>query len=284
MKFLSISPLACALALASLSLAGCKKDPTPPTTETGEFTLHMDNGVSVTSPANVTTFSKLVLGTTSYKNANGDDFTVSTFKYYISNVKLFRADNSSYAVPDTYFLVDHADAASQDLKMTGVPVGDYTAVGFTVGVDSARTKAGNFTGVLNANNGMYWDMNGPEFINLKLEGYSPQAPHAPQATTGGLVFHVAGYKGAANNTIRTVRLPFPTANLLVRPDHFPEVHLHVDIANLFNGPNPATATNPPFLNPVNFALVYNKMGGPAAAKLADNAAAGMFSVSHIHAN
>jgi len=248
-----------------LGLTGCKKDADMPAGQTGVFTLHLEHMVG---PAN------LVLNTAAYKNANGDDFTVSTFKYYLSNVLLRKADGSSYAVPNSYFLVSQDDATTQDLTMKGVPVGDYTGLTFTVGVDSARTKAGGFTGgVLDANNGMYWDMNGPEFINLKLEGYSPQAPHAPQATTGGLIFHLAGYKHSTTNTIRTVTLPFPGVNLLVRPDHSPEIHTQVDVARLFAAPNP-----------VSFAKTNNVMGGLPAAKIADNMVAGMFSVEHIHAN
>lgn len=262
-SFTSVTGL---LALTLLSLTGCKEDVPAPAAPTGEFTLHMDNGVSTTT-ATGTTFSSLVLNTGSYKNANGDDFTVNSFRYYISNVKLLKADNSSYAVPDSYFLVDHSNADSQDLLMKGVPVGDYTAVSFVVGVDSARTKAGNFTGVLNPNNNMYWDMNGPEFKNVVLEGHSPQSP------TGGLIYHIAGYKHSTTNTIRTVTLPFPPAKLLVRTDHSPEVHMHVDIAKMFAGPNL-----------ISFASAGNVMGGPTAARIADNMAAGMFTVSHVHAN
>ena len=258
MKFSAISALAGVLAAAALGLTGCKKDPDTTPAKTGEFTLHLEN---VVGPA------PLDLGAATYRNANGDAFTVTTFKYYLSNVTLRKADNSAYLVPDSYFLVDQANPDSQDLKMTGVPVGDYTGIGFTVGVDSARTKAGNFTGVLNATNGMYWDMNGPEFINLKLEGRSPQSPST------GLVFHIAGYRHATTNTIRTVILPFPAANLLVRADHSPEIHTQADVLKLFTGPNP-----------ISFATVYNTMGGPNSVKVADNLAAGLFSVEHIHAN
>jgi len=172
-------------------------------------------------------------------------------------------------VPDTYFLVDQAKVDSNLLSMKDMPAGDYTGLSFTVGVDSARTKAGAFTGALDANNAMWWDWS-QEFINVKLEGTSPQSP------SRGLVFHIAGFKGAngANNTIRTVALPFPNGTkLLIRPDHTPQIHLHVDVLGLFGGPNP-----------VRFATVYNTMGGAQSVKVADNLAAGMFSVEHIHAN
>ncbi|MDO7851414.1 hypothetical protein Q4S41_07410 [Hymenobacter sp. CA1UV-4] len=288
MKSPLLFPLA--TALAAFSLAGCSKDnvATPQT----EFTLHMDNGAMVNNAAGTPVFTSLVLNATPYKNANGDDFTVSTLKYYISNVKLNKADGSSYAVPDSYFLVDQADATTQDLTMTGAPEGDYSSVSFIVGVDSARTKAGNFgTGVLNSSKGMFWPMNGGsgEFINFKLEGYSPQAQHTAPATTGGLVFHVAGYQHSTTNTIRTVTVPFPSGtNLLIRADHQPEVHMLVNIAKLFDGPNPAGVANPPFMNPVKFSSLSATMSPTtpmtAASKLADNIVAGMFSVGHIHAN
>ncbi len=240
-------------------------------TDPGKFTLHLDNGTFV-SGASGPTFSSLVLGSGAYTNANGDDFKVSTLRYYVSNVQLRKADNSTYTLPKVYYLVDQAKPATQELEMTGVPVGDYTAISFVVGVDSARTKAGNFTEeALNSNSGMLWTMNGgkDEFINLAMTGYSSKSPST------GLTFHVAGYLHATTNTIRTVTVPFPAANspMLVRPDHAPEIHLYADINKLFTGPNA-----------IKFADTYNVMGGAPAVKIADNMEAGMFSVGHIHAN
>lgn len=260
MKRFSISAFTGVLAFTILALTGCKKAQEVPAEQTGEFTLHLENTVGA---------APLALNTGAYKNANGDDFTVSTLKYYISNVTLNKADKSTYAVPNSYFLVDQSVEYSGDLKMKDVPVGDYASITFTVGVDSARIKAGNFSGgVLDANNNMYWDMNGPEFKNLVLEGGSVQA--RPR----GIVFHIAGYKHSTTNTIRTVTLPFPTGiSLLVRPDHSPEIHTQADVAKMFGGPNV-----------INFATTNNIMGGTVAAKIADNIATGMFSVGHIHAN
>ena len=257
------------LSLAAVALTGCEKDAAPPTA-TGEFTLHVDNGTFVSGVAG-STFSSLVLGSGTYRNANGDDYRVSTLKYYVSNVKLLKADNSVYTLPKAYYLVDQAKPATQELTMAGIPVGDYTAISFMVGVDSARTKAGNFTEeALNANSGMLWTMNGvDEFINLSLTGYSSKS------NSGGLTFHIAGYKHSTTNTIRTVTVPFPAANspMLVRADHAPEIHLYADINKLFGGPNL-----------IKFTDTYNVMGGAPAVKIADNLAAGVFSVGHIHAN
>ncbi|GAA4035161.1 hypothetical protein GCM10022409_19700 [Hymenobacter glaciei] len=257
------------LALNTAVLTGCKKDE-PEASATGKFTLHLDNGTFVPG-GNGPIFSSLVLGSGAYSNANSDDFRVSTFKYYVSNVKLLKADNSAYTLPRAYYLVDQSKPTTQDLEMNGIPVGDYTAISFIVGVDSARTKAGNFTEeALNANSGMLWTMNGvDEFINLSLTGYSSKSPST------GLTFHIAGYKHSTTNTIRTVTVPFPAANspMRVRPDHSPEIHLYADINKMFTG----TST-------IKFADTYNVMGGLPAVKIADNIAAGMFSVGHIYAN
>lgn len=267
-----VSTLAGALlALTTAALTGCKKDEPAAATATGTVALHLDNGTFVSGPTALPTFKSMVLGSSTYTNANGDDFKVSTLKYYVSNVKLLKADNSAFSLPKAYYLVDQAKPATQELELTGIPVGDYTGISFMVGVDSARTKAGNFTEeALNANSGMLWHMNGiDEFINLAMTGYSTKSP------SGGLTFHIAGYQHSTTNTIRTVTGPFPAANapMLVRPDHAPEIHLYADINKMFTGPNA-----------IKFADTYNVMGGAPAVKIADNIAAGMFSVGHIHAN
>lgn len=254
------APLAAALALTTTLVTGCKKDSDPFTPQSGAFAVELENAVG-TLPLN--------LSTDTYTTAAGDRFTVSTFKYFLSNFTLTKADGSTYVVPSSYFLVNQANGDSQHLDLKDVPAGDYTGLTFTVGVDSARTKAGNFTGALAADPGMFWDWS-KEFKNVVLEGTSLQSP------TGGLVFHIAGFKvsNGANNTIRTVSPAFPAnTKLLVRADHTPEIHMHVDVLGMFGAPNP-----------VRFATTYNTMGGPASARVANNLAAGMFAIEHIHAN
>ena len=260
MTTLRSSVRAVALAGAALLAVGCQRDSDLATSETGAFALEINNVVGNQA---------LVLDATRYATAAGDDFAVSTFKYYVSNVELRRADNSVYSVPDSYFLVDQARPESRLLRVQDVPAGDYTGLSFVVGVDSARTKAGNLTGVLNADRGMFWDWT-QEFINVKLEGTSRQSPR------GGLVFHVAGFKGGngANNTIRTVSLPFPRGSKLsVGLGGTPKVHVRANVLAMFGAPNS-----------VRFAEVNTVHHGPWLTKIADNIAAGMFAVDQIEAN
>jgi hypothetical protein len=134
-------------------------------------------------------------------------------------------------------------------------------------VDSARNVSGAQKGALDPNNGMFWTWNSG-YIFTKLEGYSPQS------SSGGLVFHIGGFK-SPDNTIRTVSPAFPVGTkLLVRADHSPEIHFNVNVMKMFTGSTT-----------IRFADLNDTMHTPGSSVLvANNYAAGMFSVEHIHAN
>lgn len=234
--------------------AGCAKAPEP--AATGNLYLELEPTVG-TAP--------LVPGPTVYPTGNGEQFTISTFKYYLSNLKLHRADGTHYAVPDGYFLVDAGQAASQHVALHGIPAGTYTGLSFVVGVDSARNVAGAQTGALDPVNGMFWDWNSG-YIFVRLEGTSPAS------ATGRYKYAIRGFQRPFN-TLRTIVPAFGGATVAVSPGHEPEIHLAVDVQKMFVGPAP-----------VRFATVYDSEGGPSSVQLANNYAAGMFTVEHIHPN
>ncbi|GAB3860194.1 hypothetical protein GCM10028822_37950 [Hymenobacter terrigena] len=213
----------------------------------------------------------LVLNGQAYTRANGQQLRVTTFNYYCSNVRLLRADGSAFVVPNSYYLVSAAAPASQSITIAGVPVGSYTGLSFVVGVDSARNVSGAQTGALDPSNGMFWTWNSG-YIFLKMEGLSPQAPHAAGVSEGALVFHIGGFQ-QPNNTLRTVSPSFGISALVVREAHLPEVQYKVDVLKMFDGPNP-----------INFSSLNNVMGGSSALPIASNYAAGMFEVVAIHPN
>lgn len=237
-------------------LLGCAKSPGPAAGPTGSLYLELEPSVGA---------APLQLNAGTYANGNGEQFTVSAFKYYLSNVKLRRVDGSQYAVPDSYFLVDVAQAGSQHITLPGVPAGEYTGLSFVVGVDSARNVAGAQTGALDPVHGMFWDWNSG-YIFMRLEGTSPAS------ATGRLLFAIMGFQ-RPYNALRTIGLPFGGATVTVSPDHEPEIHLRVDVQKMFVGPTP-----------LRFADVYDSEGGPSAVRVATNYAAGMFTLAHIHAN
>lgn len=248
------SIISCLLLLTFLS---CKQGKIITPTENGTFTLEFENLVNEIP---------LVLGTQTYKNANGDNFNISVFKYYVSNISLTKDDGTIYKIPESYILVDAAKPASLLNTLTNVPAGDYTQISFIIGVDKERNLAGAQTGALDPTLGMFWTWNSG-YIFVKLEGSSPQSSAADKSLT----FHIGGIVDP-NNTIRTYTKSFAIGNpLRIRTDKKPQIHFKVNAASLFTGKQN-----------ISFADLNFTMGGAKSAMIADNYVNGLFEFEHIH--
>lgn len=262
--------LAATVAVISFSCTKSSEvDPIDPNGK-GDLTLEFDNYVGGTN---------LKLGTTPYKNATGEDFTVTTFNYFVSNVELTKSDGSVVKMANSYFLVREADAASQLVKLTGVPQADYKSVKFTIGVDSLKSisPVTERVGVLDpasyGTDNMYWSWNSG-YIFMKFSGVSSVAPARADGTR--LVeIHVGGYGGGFNgaaktlNNLRTVTLPLTEA-ATVRSNISPDVHLIVDAAKMIDNSSK-----------ISFTTVNNVHSPAVAGPIADNYK-GMFIVDHVH--
>jgi len=261
MKF-SLPTFWVAAVATAFSLAGCNDD-TADDAQPAVGTLDIEMEHVVGNKA-------LTLNATTYTNpVSSEQFTISKFNYYVSNVKLQKADGTEYAQPESYYLVQESDAASKKLHLKDLPAGDYTGISFVVGVDSARNMAGAQTGALDVNNSMFWNWN-TGYIFFKMEGNLLASSSYPAKP---FLMHVGGFS-KPYNAVRTVKLTFPSSNLLVRTDHSPELHLKVDALQVLNGPQPVQLST------------FMGVHGPSAnaVQVANNYAAGMFSVEHIHAN
>jgi hypothetical protein len=182
----------------------------------------------------------LTLQTKWYNNANGDSFKVNVYKYYITNVKLIKSDNSVYTENESYHLINEADASSHSFVMANVPEGSYTSISFLIGVDSARNTSGAQTGALDPINGMFWTWNSG-YIMAKFEGVSPQSTSMDKS----VVYHLGGFSGP-NNVLRTVTLSFPTT-MIVKKGTTPNVHIDGDLAEWFSFPNVIDFAQKPLL-------------------------------------
>jgi hypothetical protein len=224
------------IAAFSLFAVSCNDDdgPVTPPTENGQIRLQFSNKAGS---------KDLVLNSETYTNAAGEDFTVSKLNYFISNIKLLKTDGSNFVVPQdsSYFLIRQANEASKTLTINNVPVGEYSGVEFTIGVDSLRSVAdmSKRTGILDKDSGptneeaMYWDWN-PGYIFLKLEGESDSASSA----NGEFYYHIGGFGGLTEktlNNIRTTKIDFGSQKANVTKTLSPEIHIVADILKIFNG-------------------------------------------------
>lgn len=231
------------IAAFTFSISSCKKDPSTPTSKEGTVLLEFSHKVGT---------DNLKMDGTVYKNQNGDDFTVTKFNYYISNIRLNNTDGGSYAESESYHLLEHSTPASLNFSLSKVPAGTYKSITFTIGVDSLRNVSGAQTGALDPAKGMFWSWSSG-YIMLKMEGTSPQSTSA----SNELRIHVGGFSGI-NNTVNTVTLSFPS-NITINGDEN-HIHLTTDVQKLF-GP----------VNIINFAtLSVVHMPGADAKKVADN--------------
>lgn len=253
MKFLKYTTLFLSLLTLSATVTSCDDDDSP---SLGEVEMEFEN---VAGNAAVQLNS-----TTPYTTAAGDQFTITALRYYISNIKLKKADGSEFVQRESYYLIDQGIENSHKFTIPNVPLGDYNGVTFTIGVDSTRNVSGAQVGAL-APSDMFWTWNSG-YIYTKLEGRSTQSAN------GAIIFHIGGFK-SPNNTIRTVSPAMNNNVIQVREGRTPEVHFKADVLKMFTGPNT-----------IRFATSNNVMGGADAVKVANNQAAGMFTLDHIHGN
>ena len=268
----SLLSLAVAAAL-SITIFSCTKDEADAIDPngTGSLNLEFDNYVGATN---------LALGTTQYKNAAGETFTVTTFNYFVSNLELTKEDGSKVKVPNSYYLIREADPKSLNVTLTGIPQANYTNITFTIGVDSLKSLApvAERTGALDTGtygtDNMYWSWNSG-YIFVKLEGVSSAVPVA-MSSSQSYQYHIGGYGGGFNgsaktaNNLRKVSLALGNTPAKVRANVTPDVHLIIDAAKMLSGTsNISFATTP---------MVHS----PALAKpLVDNYV-NMFVVDHVH--
>lgn len=250
---------------AVVSLSACRKKPDPvvPPQVIDSGGVNVADGHLKIVFENRVGGQPLQLNTGVYINAAGDTFSVSMYKYYISNIKLWRADSSYYAEPESYHLVNEALFDSKSFILHSTPVGNYTSISFIIGVDSGRNVSGAQTGALDPANAMFWDWN-TGYIMAKLEGTSPQSG----APGKNISFHMGGFYGKFN-VVRNVSLMLPQP-AIVTAAKTPEIHIKSDVLEWFK--NPLT---------ISFAAHYSITNpGGDAALMADNYA-DMFTVDHV---
>lgn len=193
----------------------------------------------------------LQLDSSVYKNELGQSYTVSMFKYYVSNIHLKRKDGKEYVSKD-YFLVNEDETDSKQFQLNDVPEGEYQAISFVLGVDSLHNCSGAQAGALDPAKGMFWTWN-TGYIFLKLEGHSPMS----QSPGHIFEFHIGGYKEPVN-CIRTISLNLKNT-LLVTKEKNALLQIKADVSEIFKNP---------------FSVDFSKMSSVTdfhnAGKIADN--------------
>ena len=198
-----------------------------------------------------------------YTNPFGEEYTISKFKYYISQVSLVKG-KAVFWEPESFHLVDESKEDNLHFSFA-LGTGNYDVLNFMLGVDSLHNVSGAQTGALDPLNDMFWTWNSG-YVMAKIEGHSPQS----KIVNNKMEFHIGGFMGA-NNVLKNITLNFPPGKILnIQPGKTSEVIIEADIDTWWQQPNDikiaehAVCSSP----------------GPLAKKIADNYAK-MFSIKDV---
>lgn len=241
--------------LFTILIASCDKKPVPDTEDDitkATVNFEIDNRVGN---------AQLSLNDAWYTTANGDSLNITTYAYYISNIKLITSDGKEYVESESYHLIDESRSATKKFTIADVPDGNYTAITFMIGVDSTRNVSGAQTGDLAVEHGMFWDWD-TGYIMAKLEGGFSVSPLKDR-----LIYHMGGYAGDYS-VLRTVTLQLPEQMVVSASSEAATIHMKNDALEWFQTPVKVDISQ------------VTSLGGKDSKIFADNYA-DMFSIEHI---
>lgn len=157
---------------------------------------------------------------------SGQRFRMSTIRYYLSNFRLVKADNSEVAIPESYLLVQPSIGT---YSLGEVEPGTYTKIKFFVGIDSVTNSGGTMPVDRPAghplalqNPSMFWSWS-TGYIFMKFEGLADTIP------TGTLNQNFSWHIGT-NEMLRTVEIPL--SNFTLTAGQTNEIHIKSDLNEL----------------------------------------------------
>lgn len=220
------------------------------------------NGIVKITLRNTVKGNPMVLNTGNYTNSHGEQYNITKFKYYLSNVSITPVPVNTFN--GRYYLIDESNPSSLSFSFEA-PVNTYYTITFLLGVDSTRNVSGAQTGALDPLNDMFWTWNSG-YIMAKMEGNSPQSP----VVNNKVEYHIGGFAGA-NSVLKNVGIAVTNpSGIQVRENKISEVFIDADFDTWWQGAfNLKIANNPVVTTP-----------GALAKSISDNYAR-MFTITDI---
>lgn len=266
------------LLIVTVLLNACTtKDKDPKPAKTGMVNVFFDNKVWVDNQFKTIVFDNntnandtttALAANAALSNAFGNELTINKLYYWVSKVQFTMEDGTVFKEKDSYHLIQlDGSLNKQAFTVSGVPLGHITKITFSIGVDPEPN--GNkdiIKGDLNPNIGMSWDWN-TGYIFLKMEGRFKKS-------NGN--FRYYRYHIGLNDNYKTLTLDLPE-HLDVEESGILSIHLKNNALAVF-GLNGVAGSTVLDLN-TNHTI---HMGGTRMTNAANNYAAAMFKVDHVH--
>ena len=201
----------------------CKKqtiEPTTVKTPTGVLMMHLHTHISDTE---VDFYDSI------YTNQDGRKLSLKLAQMYISDIQLVKLDGSIYKIMDKNFLKVFE---TEGYKLDNIPVGNYKAIRFTVGLNSTLNALApsnsTYSSLLNKPEMWFTDpfqSNGYVFANIQGK------VDTTLAKNGSLI--PFSYKIGTNENLIQVNLP--EKNFTVSEGMLSYAHLLIDYSKVFDG-------------------------------------------------
>ena len=249
-----INDIVCSLITALLFLTSSCQKPYTPDVPAGTLKITFVNTVKG---------SPLILNSSTYSNPFTELYTISKFKYYVSNIGV-NSTTGTWKETESYHLTDASQPSSLSFSLQP-SVGSYQSLSFMLGVDSIRNVSGAQTGALDPTNDMFWTWS-TGYIMAKFEGNSPSSAQV----NNKVEYHIGGFSGP-DNVLRNITLTFPAGKLLdIREGKTSEIMIEADFDKWWQTPNDIKITVDPVCT----------TPGTLAKKIADNYSK-MFTITDV---
>lgn len=181
--------------------------------------------------------AELVTDSLCYQNEAGNQFLITEMQWFISNVEIKAADGSWLPLNQNghIFYLDENDNLAECFAFQLIPIGQYTALRFTFGLDENDNKSGLFVNPPESD--MFWpELLGGGYHYMKLNGkwldengcLSPFNVHLGIGQNEGLTEFYQNYF--------QVEIPFEDA-FDATGKHTDVIRIDMDIANWFRNPH-----------------------------------------------
>ncbi|MCB2221129.1 MAG: hypothetical protein KQI35_12095 [Bacteroidetes bacterium] len=215
-----ITRLLLLLLAAGFIFTSCKKDndedenPTPASQVQLNFNFSHRVGSS--------TLNYDVMG---YSNAAGNNYSVITLKYFISDIRLNKADGSSVLIDEEHY-VDGTDYNTLLFTPeTKVPEGEYSSISFIFGLNEEKNITGAYPNPPESN--MEWPVPmGGGYHYMKLEG---------KLDSAGTIKNYQAHTGATMGTPYYIEVELPSSSFTAADGKI--ITIGMDINKWWSTPN-----------------------------------------------
>ena len=189
-----------------------------------------DDSVTTPNPSNIINFkiqyhvdaTAIIRDSVMYINAAGNQYGIHNLMYYLSEIKLTKADGTTHLLKNVHY-ADCFNPLTNQFGFANVPQGIYTGISFNIGIDSVHNHHQVMTNTMENLNMEWPELMGGGYHFLKLEGSFIDA-----GTNYGYAMHVG-----TNPCLVPVTL---LKNFIVTADSKIQLTLNMNVNEWFRSP------------------------------------------------